>query len=58
MLSRSWKANQKLCKERPGTRLGRDVDLVSQKSHVMANGVILHGSHETFLGFRVLVLLK
>ena len=58
MFSRSWKANQKPCKERTGTRLGRDVDPVSQKSHAMVNGVTLHGLHGTFLRFRVVVLLK
>ena len=41
--------------KRTGTRLGRDVDPMSQKSHIMVNGVTLLGLHGTFLRFRLLV---
>ena len=34
---KSLKANQKPRNERTGTRLGRDVDTVSQKSHIILN---------------------
>ena len=52
---KSWKANQKPCNERTGTRLGRDVDRLSQKSHILVNGVTFLGLHESFLRFRLLV---
>ena len=48
---KSLKANQKPRNERTGTRLGRDVDLVSQKTHIAVNRVTLLESHETFLRF-------
>ena len=53
---KSWKANQKPCNERTGTRLGRDVDPVSQRSRIMVNRVTLLGLHGTFLRFRLIVL--
>ena len=55
---KSLKANQKPRNERTGTRLGRDVDLVSQKSHITVNRVTLLESHETFLRFWLLFCAK
>ena len=40
---------------RTETRLGLDVEPVSQRSHIMINGVTLLGLQRTFLRFRVLV---
>ena len=52
---KSWKANQKRCNERAGTRLGRDSNPVSKGSHIMVSGVTLLGLHRTNLSFRGLV---
>ena len=52
---KSWKANQKPCNERTRTRLGGDVDPLSQRSRIMVNGVTLLGLHGTFLRSRLLV---
>ena len=43
----SRKANQKPRNERTGTRLGRDIDSVSQKSRFKVNRVTSLRSHET-----------
>ena len=55
---KSRKMKQKLRDETTGTKLGRDVDPVSQKSQIKVNRITLLGSHKILLRLWLLFFAK